>query len=75
MKMKEQEKALITIAAKHAFGDREMKKPLATIPPNTDISYEIELVELEKAKEMYSMKPDEKIEYCESMKAGSLNVP
>lgn len=69
MKMKEEEKALITIAAKHAFGDREMKKPLATIPPNTDISYEIELVELEKAKEMYSMKPDEKIEYCESMKA------
>mmetsp|Transcript_26214 Transcript_26214/g.56873 ORF Transcript_26214/g.56873 Transcript_26214/m.56873 type:complete len:609 (-) Transcript_26214:472-2298(-) len=69
MKMKEKEKALISIAAKHAFGAREMKRSLATVPPNTAVSYEVELVELEKAKEVYALKAGEKVAFAEEKKA------
>mmetsp|Transcript_20256 Transcript_20256/g.28042 ORF Transcript_20256/g.28042 Transcript_20256/m.28042 type:complete len:474 (+) Transcript_20256:2-1423(+) len=69
LKMKKGEKALITIRPELAFGAQDTVKPLATIPANTTVQYEMELVEIEKAKEVWSMSTEEKFSFFEEAKA------
>lgn len=60
-KMKKDEHALVTIAPQYAFGDKEHQGKLAVVPPNTTVTYAVELVDFENAKETWDMKDDEKV--------------
>ena len=42
------ELALITISPEYGFGDVETKRALAVVPPNSVLTYELELVEFQK---------------------------
>lgn len=46
--MKKGEVAVLTIAPEYGFGATESKQELATVPPNSTLSYEIELVSFDK---------------------------
>ena len=48
LSMKKKEHALVTIAPEYGFGKEEVKRDLATVPPNSTLIYEIELVEFVK---------------------------
>lgn len=48
MTMKKGEAALLTIAPEYAFGSSESKQELATVPPNSTVYYEVELVSFVK---------------------------
>ncbi|KAK6163728.1 hypothetical protein DH2020_000592 [Rehmannia glutinosa] len=60
--MKKGEAALLTIAPEYAFGSSESKQELATVPANSTVYYEIELVSFVKDKESWDMNTEEKIE-------------
>jgi FK506-binding protein 4/5 len=61
--MKKGEIALARIPPQHAFGPTETKHDLASVPPNSTVFYEVELVSFEKDKESWDMKNNaEKIE-------------
>ncbi|XP_039125187.1 70 kDa peptidyl-prolyl isomerase-like isoform X1 [Dioscorea cayenensis subsp. rotundata] len=60
--MKKGEVALLTIPPEHAFGATESKQDLAIVPPNSTVSYEVELVSFEKEKESWDLNTAEKIE-------------
>ncbi|XP_057808471.1 peptidyl-prolyl cis-trans isomerase FKBP62-like [Salvia miltiorrhiza] len=60
--MKKGEVALLTIAPEYGFGSTESKQELATVPPNSTLCYEIELVSFDKEKESWDMNTAEKIE-------------
>lgn len=46
--MKKGEAAFLTIAPEYAFGSSESKQELATIPPNSTVYYDVELVSFVK---------------------------
>lgn len=46
--MKKGEIALLTIAPEYGFGSTESKQELATVPPNSTLHYEVELVSFDK---------------------------
>lgn len=60
--MNKGEVALVTIPPEYGFGDVETKRALAVVPPNSTLTYEVELVEFEKEKETWDMDNTEKIE-------------
>nr|GME09475.1 peptidyl-prolyl cis-trans isomerase FKBP62-like [Ipomoea batatas] len=60
--MKKGEVALLTVAPEYAFGSSESKQELAVVPPNSTVSYEIELVSFVKERESWDMNTQEKIE-------------
>ncbi|KAH9603664.1 hypothetical protein KSS87_009240 [Heliosperma pusillum] len=60
--MKKGEVALLTIAPEYGFGSLESKQELAVVPPNSTLTYEVELVSFEKEKESWDMSTPEKIE-------------
>lgn len=60
--MKNREVALLTIAPEYGFGSSESKQELATVPPNSTLYYEVELVSFDKEKESWDMNTEEKIE-------------
>ncbi|XP_076902291.1 peptidyl-prolyl cis-trans isomerase FKBP62-like isoform X1 [Bidens hawaiensis] len=62
MTMKKGEVAVLTIAPEYAFGSAESKQELAVVPPNSTVTYEIELVSFVKDKESWDMNTQEKIE-------------
>lgn len=62
MSMKKGEVAFLTIPPEHAFSSTESKQDLAVVPPNSIVTYEIELVSFEKEKEPWDMNTTEKIE-------------
>ncbi|KAL0459947.1 UNVERIFIED_CONTAM: Peptidyl-prolyl cis-trans isomerase FKBP65 [Sesamum latifolium] len=62
MTMKKGEEALVTIAPEYAFGSSESKQELASVPPNSTLYYEVELVSFVKEKESWDMNTEEKIE-------------
>lgn len=43
---------LLTIAPEYGFGSSESKQELATVPPNSTLYYEVELVSFEKVSLM-----------------------
>ncbi|KAI3772846.1 hypothetical protein L6452_04040 [Arctium lappa] len=60
--MKKGEVAILTIEPEYGFGSTESKQELAVVPPNSTVSYEIELVSFIKDKESWDMNTQEKIE-------------
>ncbi|XP_057749899.1 peptidyl-prolyl cis-trans isomerase FKBP62-like [Arachis stenosperma] len=62
MNMKKGEVALVTIHPEYAFGSSGSTQELATVPPNSDVYYEVELVSFVKEKESWDMNTPEKIE-------------
>lgn len=50
LSMKKKEHALVTIAPEYGFGSAETKRDLATVPANSTLTYDIELVEFVKVK-------------------------
>ncbi|XP_075647255.1 peptidyl-prolyl cis-trans isomerase FKBP62 [Castanea sativa] len=62
MTMKKGEVALLTIAPEYAFGSSESQQELAVVPPNSTVSYEVEMVSFDKEKESWDMNTPEKIE-------------
>ncbi|XP_008792944.2 70 kDa peptidyl-prolyl isomerase-like [Phoenix dactylifera] len=60
--MKKGEVALITIPPEYAFCSTESKQDLAVVPPNSTVTYEVELVSFVKEKESWDMNNAEKIE-------------
>ncbi|KAL0436199.1 UNVERIFIED_CONTAM: Peptidyl-prolyl cis-trans isomerase FKBP65 [Sesamum radiatum] len=62
MTMKKGEEALLTIAPEYAFGSSESKQELASVPANSTVYYEVELVSFVKEKESWDMNTEEKIE-------------
>lgn len=60
--MKKGEVALITIHPEHAFGATGSQQDLATIPPDSTVYYEVEMISFVKEKESWDMNTQEKIE-------------
>lgn len=50
LSMKKNEHALVTISPEYGFGGEETKRDLASVPANSKLIYEIELVEFVKVK-------------------------
>ncbi len=48
LKMNEDEVMEITVAPEYGFGDKEEKRPLGTVPPNSTLLYTVELLEVIK---------------------------
>lgn len=65
-KMKEGETSLMTADAAHAFG-QEGKSEWG-IPPDAQVTYDVSLTKLEKAKETWAMSVEEKLEGAEKAK-------
>ncbi|KAJ1279199.1 hypothetical protein BS78_04G136900 [Paspalum vaginatum] len=63
LSMKKGEVALVTIPPHHAFGANESSQDMASVPPNTPVYYEVELVSFDKEKDSWDLKNNaEKIE-------------
>ncbi|XP_068647874.1 peptidyl-prolyl cis-trans isomerase FKBP65-like [Aristolochia californica] len=62
--MKKGEFALVKVDPEYGFGTEEVKRELAVVPPNSNLYYEIEMVNFTKVKESWDMNPEEKIEYA-----------
>nr|XP_025647499.1 peptidyl-prolyl cis-trans isomerase FKBP65-like [Arachis hypogaea] len=62
MNMKKGEVALVTIHPEYAFGSSGSTQELATVPPNSNVYYEVELVSFVKEKESWDLNTPEKIE-------------
>lgn len=48
LSMKKKEHAFVTIDPEYGFGGEEIKRELATVPANSKLIYDIELVEFVK---------------------------
>eukprot|EP00218_Dolichomastix_sp_CCMP3274_P005528 CAMPEP_0170159242 /NCGR_PEP_ID=MMETSP0033_2-20121228/70240_1 /TAXON_ID=195969 /ORGANISM="Dolichomastix tenuilepis, Strain CCMP3274" /LENGTH=550 /DNA_ID=CAMNT_0010396715 /DNA_START=15 /DNA_END=1667 /DNA_ORIENTATION=+ len=69
MTMNKGEKAEITIAPEFGFGsDADVSRDLGVVSKGSTLVYTVELVELEKAKEAYSMEDAEKLDAAEAKK-------
>jgi hypothetical protein len=55
LSMKKEEHALVTIAPEYGFGGEETKRDLATVPANSKLIYEIELVQFVKVTALYRL--------------------
>ncbi|KAI4344896.1 hypothetical protein L6164_012078 [Bauhinia variegata] len=60
--MKKNEIALVTIGPEYAFGSSASPQELATVPPNSTVYYEVELVSFIKEKETWELNTQKKIE-------------
>ncbi|OAY51239.1 peptidyl-prolyl cis-trans isomerase FKBP62 [Manihot esculenta] len=60
--MKKGEIALITVQPEYAFGTFESQQELATVPANSTVYYEVEMISFTKEKESWEMNTQEKIE-------------
>lgn len=55
MKMKKGEVALVTIDPEYAFGSNESQQELAVVPPNSTVTYEVDLLTFDKVSEVFWM--------------------
>lgn len=62
LNMKKGEVALLTVDPEYAFGSSGSQQELATVPPNSTVYYEVELVSFVKDKESWDMNTEEKID-------------
>ncbi|KAK4274618.1 hypothetical protein QN277_017812 [Acacia crassicarpa] len=60
--MKKGEKAIVTIHPDYAFGNVEARFDLATVPPGSNVVYEVEMVDFIKEKAPWELNNSEKIE-------------
>lgn len=69
MKMKKGDRAVVTINdPKYAFGDAGKLMPLAMVPPNASVVYEVQLLGFVNAKASWEMKDEEKVEDAKAKK-------
>ncbi len=50
MKHNEDEAFEVTVAPEYGFGDREEKRALATVPPNSQLHYAVEILDVQKVR-------------------------
>ncbi|PWA82088.1 FKBP-type peptidyl-prolyl cis-trans isomerase domain-containing protein [Artemisia annua] len=62
--MKKGEVAILTIHPEYAFGSNESHQESATVPANSTVNYDVELVSFEKEKDSWELTTPEKIETC-----------
>jgi FK506-binding protein 4/5 len=62
LSMKKNELALVTIAPEYGYKAEETRTDLSTVPANSTLTYEIELVEFVKDKESWDLEIPEKLE-------------
>ena len=46
--MKKREHAILTITSEYGFGNAEIKRDLAVVPPNSTLLYEVEMLDFVK---------------------------
>eukprot|EP00898_Chlorokybus_atmophyticus_P000263 jgi/Chlat1/1237/Chrsp115S00751 len=68
LKMKKGQHVLLTVAPEYGYGVQETAGPLATIPANSTLQYEVEMVSFVKAKESWEMDTAEKLEQAAKKK-------
>ncbi|CAE5972171.1 unnamed protein product [Arabidopsis arenosa] len=68
MKMKKGELALVVIDPEYAFGSNESQQELAVVPPNSTVTYEVDLLTFDKERESWDMSTEEKIEAASKKK-------
>ncbi|GLC35269.1 hypothetical protein PLESTB_000582700 [Pleodorina starrii] len=70
MKMKQGEKAIVTITdpAQGYGSETEFAGPLAPVPPGSSIQFDVELVQFENSKESWEMSDAEKVEAARQRK-------
>ncbi|GLJ43337.1 hypothetical protein SUGI_0900200 [Cryptomeria japonica] len=73
-KMKKGEVALITIYPEYGFGNVDIQRDLAVVPPNSTLIYEVEMVSFRKEKKAWEMNPLEKIEAAKQLKEDGNNL-
>jgi len=66
--MKKGEVAIFHIRSSELFGEQGYNGENFKIPPNTDLQYEIHLIDIEKEKETWSMEAKEKVDTAKSAK-------
>ncbi|GFZ10158.1 tetratricopeptide repeat (TPR)-like superfamily protein [Actinidia rufa] len=52
--MKKREHAILTITSEYGFGNTEIKRDLAVVPPNSTLLYEVEMLDFVKAADYVS---------------------
>ncbi|KAH9297279.1 hypothetical protein KI387_028961, partial [Taxus chinensis] len=72
--MKKGEVALITIYPEYGFGNVEVQRDLAVVPPNSILIYEVEMVSFTKEKKSWEMNTLEKIEAAKQKKEDGNNL-
>ncbi|KAL8259995.1 hypothetical protein R6Q59_027948 [Mikania micrantha] len=60
--MKKGEVSLLTIHPEYAFGSTESHQESATVPANSIVYYDVELISFEKEKDLWELSTQEKIE-------------
>lgn len=66
--MKKGEKALVTIAPKYAFGDAGTEAFKVPVPGGETVTYEISLIDIVKAKEVWDLSENEKMALAQEIK-------
>ncbi|PSR99922.1 Peptidyl-prolyl isomerase [Actinidia chinensis var. chinensis] len=66
--MKKREHAKLTITSEYGFGNTEIKRDLAVVPPNSTLLYEVEMLDFVKEKAPWEMTNQERIEAAERKK-------
>lgn len=70
MTMKKGERALLTIRPEYGFGESEVRRGFATVPPSSTLVYEIEMVDFVKEKAPWELSSKERIEAAGKKKEG-----
>ncbi|XP_010553661.1 PREDICTED: 70 kDa peptidyl-prolyl isomerase isoform X2 [Tarenaya hassleriana] len=60
--MKKGEQAVLTISSEYGFGNVEVQRDLAKVPPCSNLIYEVEMLDFVKEKRPWEMNNQEKIE-------------
>ncbi|CAL8470896.1 g10438 [Coccomyxa elongata] len=68
LKMNEDEVMEIRVVPEYGFGNKEEKRPLGTVPPNSTLLYTVELLEVIKAKESWDMSAEDKVQAAQKRK-------
>lgn len=66
--MKKGERAIVTVKPDYGFGNTEVKRDLAVVPPCSTIIFEVEMLEFIKEKEPMEMNKDERIQVAQRKK-------
>ena len=57
MKHNEEEAFEVSVAPEYGFGSREEQRALATVPPNSQLHYAVEVLEVQKVHHMRKASP------------------
>ncbi|KAJ8453327.1 hypothetical protein Cgig2_008211 [Carnegiea gigantea] len=74
MTMKKGEQALLTIRPNYGFGELEVKRDFATVPPSSTLVYEVEMVDFVKEKAPWELSSMERIEAAGKKKEEGNNL-